>query len=250
KPAISGNDLFAWDPDDVAEQFCVLMHDLYAGIGLQECHNWVKTRTGTDRDVTSLGRFFDVHDRVTLWVQKSTLSYDNLAKRTEALDFWIRVAEKCQALHNFDTVSAIMSGLSDVALSLLRSSWARCTRKQIFDMLLRAYGPADNFADLMVVMDTAEGPSVPFVRAYLESIREMGRGPFDEVSPNSDYKATTERRRISDTLSTMLRHQSLLYGFGVTKSTRRFIDEQLSAVGSLTCSWLQARGRDIRQTEL
>ncbi|KAF9225335.1 ras GEF [Gyrodon lividus] len=230
KPVASENDLIAWDPDDVAEQFCVLMHDLYAVIRPRECLDWVKARTGTN--IAYLRRFFDVHDQITMWVQRSILSYDNLARRTEAFDFWIRVVETCRSLHNFDTSSAIISGLSSAALSLLRSTRVRCTHKQNFDVLYRTYDAANNLTNLMVAMTTAEGPSVPSIRVYLESIREIDQECADDLPPNLDYKATvglpTRRRRICDAVSTMLRHQSSFYDFGITKSTRRFIDEQLA----------------------
>ncbi|KIJ22186.1 hypothetical protein PAXINDRAFT_178279 [Paxillus involutus ATCC 200175] len=250
-PAVSENDVLAWDPDDVAEQVSVLMHDLYAVIRPRECLNWVKARTLTD--VACLRRFFDVHDQIAMWVQKSILSHDNLARRAEALDFWIRVAEKCHSLQNFDTSSAIISGLSGITLSLLRSTWARCTHKQNFDMLYKTYGAANNFTNLMVIMATTEGPSVPFIGAYLESMKEIDREPLD--APHLDCEATAglrtrPRRMLGNALSTMLRHQTSSYVFGVTKSTRRFIDQQLEAVGSLTDNWLQARSRDIQQTEV
>ncbi|KIL01071.1 hypothetical protein PAXRUDRAFT_189216 [Paxillus rubicundulus Ve08.2h10] len=235
-PAVSENDVLTWDPDDVAEQFSVLMHDLYAVIRPRECLDWVEARTLTD--VAHLRRFFDVHDQIAIWVQKSVLSYDNLARRTEALDFWIQVSEKCRSLRNFDTSSAIISGLSSVTLSSFQSTWAHCTFKQTFDMLHKTYGAANNFTNLMIVMATIEGPSVPFIGACLESMQEIGQERLDNLPPHLDHEAImglrTKRRRMANALATMLRHQTSSYFFGVTQFTRRFIDQQLEAVASLT----------------
>lgn len=84
-------DLTIWGPDNLAEQLCVLMHTLYAVIRQNDCFDWIMGRRNTD--MTGLRSFFDIHDHITSWVQKSILAHDDMARQTEALDFWISVAE-------------------------------------------------------------------------------------------------------------------------------------------------------------
>lgn len=80
-----------WEPDGLAEQLCVLMHTLYATIRQDDCLDWTMGRRRTN--VTGLRRFFDIHDYIASWVQKSTLACDDMTRQTETLDFWIKVAE-------------------------------------------------------------------------------------------------------------------------------------------------------------
>ena len=84
-------DLTIWGPGNLAEQFCVLMHTLYATIRQHECLDWMAERTSTD--VTGLRQFFDIHDHIASWVQKSVLAYDDMTQQAKALDLWISVAE-------------------------------------------------------------------------------------------------------------------------------------------------------------
>ena len=78
-------------PDHLAEQFCVLMHTLYATIRRNDCLDWTVGRRGTE--VTGLRRFFDMHDCVASWVQRAILTNDDITRQAETLDFWIRVAQ-------------------------------------------------------------------------------------------------------------------------------------------------------------
>ncbi|KAH7886216.1 ras guanine nucleotide exchange factor domain-containing protein [Phlebopus sp. FC_14] len=238
------------NPDDIAEHLCVLAHDLYAVIRPQECLTWLKARTGAD--VANLHRFLDVHDHIAAWVQKSIVTYDNPGRRADTLDFWICVAEKCRSLRNFDSFGAIMTGLSNVVLSL-RSTWARCSRKQSFDVLAKTYDSSNGFGKLIAIMGTANEPCVPFIRAYLTNITEAEKECPDDISPCSVRKTAVglliKRRMIDDTLSAMMRFQFPSYTFRVLSSTRKFVDEQLRGAGSTTSTWIEARSRELAELD-
>jgi son of sevenless-like protein len=79
------------DPTDIAEQLCLIEHALYAKVQSQECLNWTKTQTG--KEVEGLHAFCATHDKLAAWVKMSILENDGLGKRSDTVDFWIKVAE-------------------------------------------------------------------------------------------------------------------------------------------------------------
>lgn len=59
------------------------MHTLYATIRQQDCLDWMTRRRSTD--VTGLRQFFDIHDHIASWVQKSILAYDDMTQQADAI---------------------------------------------------------------------------------------------------------------------------------------------------------------------
>ncbi|KAF8559928.1 ras GEF [Imleria badia] len=235
-------DLTVWGPDNLAEQLCVLVHTLYATIRKNDCLDWMKGRRGTD--VTGLRHFLDSHDYIASWVQKSIVAYNDMTRQIETLDFWIRVAEKCHALRNFDSLCAIILAVSG-SLSPPGSAWERCTHKKTFTALHDVLDVANKFCCFMDTMDAAKGPSVPSVRIYLDHIRELHVKHPNNPPHHADAGSSAALRRMRlPAVSTLLRHQSSPYDFEITESVRSFIDDELQTV-RLANDWPLARSCDI-----
>lgn len=87
----SKNELLRTEPTLLAEQLCLYEHRFYAKIRPQECLDWVKTRV-TEK-VGNLLAFCALHDKLAAWVKQSILWTENLGRRADTVDFWIKVAE-------------------------------------------------------------------------------------------------------------------------------------------------------------
>jgi son of sevenless-like protein len=79
------------DPIDIAEQLCLIEHALYAKVNPQECLRWPKTQTG--KTVEALHAFCSTHDKLASWVKMSILESEALGKRSDTVEYWIKVAE-------------------------------------------------------------------------------------------------------------------------------------------------------------
>ena len=105
---------------------------------------------------------------------------------------------------------------------------------------------ANKFHRLVGTMDVTKGPSVPFVRRYLEHIKEL----HAEYSPRHVGAGSLSpvHRMQRSAISTLLRHQSLPYDFKITKSIRSFIDDEFHAA-RLANGWPLASNWDIQCRE-
>jgi len=263
-------ELLRVDPTDIAEQLCLIEHALYAKVQSQECLNWPKTQK--DKSVEALQAFCATHDRLAAWVKMSILEIDALGKRSDTVDYWIKVAEvrltlwnrhsnlisllqKCRNLCNFASMSAIINALSNTAISRLHLTWAHVSRKSTLDSLLKHNEPTGGFAGYRTLLLTTEGPCVPFIGMFLTDIVHIQDQFGDCISPtaaNPDKSLIcfVKRQRWYDVISTMLRHQQKPYNIAECESTRSFIDSQIAVANSKDQEWCWSKSQDVQHSEL
>jgi len=238
------NDLLKMDYIDVAEQLALLEFQLYARVSSQECLAYAKTQTGNE--VAKLNAFCSTHDKVGAWVKSSILSNGMLAKRADTIDFWIKVAEKSRQLNNIASMSAIIIALSSVVITQLHFTWAHVGRKSHLDVLLRFNDPSGGFAGYRNLLQTVEGPCVPFVGMFLADIVRI-REQFSDPPGRFCF---LQRQRWYETVSTMLKHQKHPYDIPFSQPTTTFIQNHLEEGISKEQTWFWKTSQRVQQSEL
>ncbi|KAJ3505638.1 hypothetical protein NLJ89_g7311 [Agrocybe chaxingu] len=239
------NDLLKIDPSDVAEQLTVLESSLYMKITPQECLTYAKTQSGGA--VAKLSDFIGTHDKLGAWVKLSVLNLDTLVKRAETVDFWIKVAEKCRVLNNFASMSSIIIALSSVVISRLHVTWGHVGRKSQLDVLLRYNEPTGGFAGYRQLLNTAEGPCVPFITMFLTDIIHAYE-QFDSQEGGQIY--FFQRARWHEIITKMLKFQSRPYCLPASESTMNFIEGHLRDGNQRDQNWYWNRSQELQHSEL
>lgn len=85
------SDILKLEAADIAEQLTLMEMRLYTTVTPRECLEYVKKQTGPS--VAGLQAFCSTHDKLGSFVKTSILTHDTLSKRSETIDFWIKVAE-------------------------------------------------------------------------------------------------------------------------------------------------------------
>ncbi|KAH7915727.1 ras guanine nucleotide exchange factor domain-containing protein [Hygrophoropsis aurantiaca] len=249
RPKSNTVDLLRWDPNDIAEQLCLFEFDYYAAVRPQECLNWRKAHSG--KDVANIIAFFDTHEQLSVWVKMSVFSGDTSKKRANIVDFWIRVADKCRKIHNFHSLSAIIGGLADPDLARLPSTWARISRRSLFDTSINAC----DASALKTSIRSSPGPCLPTLRLFLMDIVQIERDFSDNVENSTNPGDTTtlisfiKRQKLRDAISTVLRHQSQPYEFAECETARGFIQGQLRTASTMPASWFAIKSEEARLAE-
>ncbi|KAI5120791.1 hypothetical protein M0805_002418 [Coniferiporia weirii] len=180
------NDLLRIDPVDLASQLTLYEHRLYAKIRPRECLRWAKTQAG--ENVANLAAFCATHDRVAAWVKAGVLANEGLGKRADTVDFWIKVAEKCRALNNFSSMSAIVAALSSTVITRLHLTWAHVKRGSHLEIFTRLNEPSGNFSAYRAALQAVDGPCIPFIGVFLTDIAHIQDQLKDIVTfPLSPY---------------------------------------------------------------
>ncbi|KAL1762527.1 ras guanine nucleotide exchange factor domain-containing protein [Schizophyllum commune] len=178
-------DLLRLEPADVAAQLAAHEYELYSRVTPDACFTFARGKPAPE-----LSAFCATHDAVAALVKRSTLACDTAARRANAIDFWIKVAEKSRGLHNLSALSAIASALSSVVIARLSETWSRVTRRAQLDQLVRLNDPAGRFAAYRALAADAAAnnvPCVPFAGTHLTELVHIA----DAYSDGADCEADT-----------------------------------------------------------
>ncbi|XP_006454234.1 hypothetical protein AGABI2DRAFT_214033 [Agaricus bisporus var. bisporus H97] len=234
-------DLLKIEPSDIAEQLTMTLYESYKKIQPYECIVYVASSKGGN--ATNLREFCAYHDKLIGWVQKTVLTADFMRKRAEIIDYWIKVAEKCRALHNIFALSALITALTSTVVTRLPLTWAHVKGKSTLDSLARFNEPAGGFATYRN-LNNAEGPCLPFISMYLVDLAHIQDQYIDKEGMVSFYK----RKRFYEVTSTMLRHQKEPYTFA-SDDVATFIRKELQE--TLPDSrWFWKKNEEVQQSEL
>ncbi|THV06545.1 ras GEF [Dendrothele bispora CBS 962.96] len=260
------NDLLKLDSTDVAEQLTLLEYRLYAKITDQECLNLAKSRPSASSSTgpssksspppkvcltLNLDNFCATHDKLAAWVTSTILNNDQLSRRADTVDFWIKVAEKCRIMNNFASMSAIINALSSTNVSRLHLTWAHVGRRNTLESLLRYNKPTGGFSGYRKLQLQAEGPCVPFVGMYMNDIAHIKDQFSDEPGPDGQI-SFLQRQRWYEVVKVMLRSQGKAYSIAENEPTMGFISNNLRQL-TQSKDWSQkfwTKSQEVQQSEL
>ncbi|KAJ3556493.1 hypothetical protein NM688_g2000 [Phlebia brevispora] len=253
----SKNELSRTDPTVLAEQLSLYEHKYYAKIRPQECLDW--TRSRENDKVGNLYAFCTLHDKLAAWVKHSVLWTETLGRRADMVDFWIKVAEKCRSMHNYSSMSAIVTALSSTVLSKLHLTWAHVGRTSHLDPLAKFNDPSGSFSAFRQAQQTLEHdvPCVPFVGMYLTDFVHINDQFKDKDIPTTDPEKPTERhfcflkrRKWTEVLDTMLQYQKIPYPFAQDPATVQLIETNLAAAAEKDQAEFWSKSQEVLQVEV
>jgi son of sevenless-like protein len=151
-------------------------------------------------------------------------------------------------------MSALLSALSSTALTRLHLTWAHTGRRSTLDNLLKYNDPTGGFAGYRGLIQSAEGPCLPFIGMFLTDIvhtNDQLADDFPSVSkPDITLISFSKRQRYFDIISAMLRHQRKPYNFAENDSTKMFIESHLKDAATKDQEWFWVKSQEVQQTEL
>ncbi|TFK26715.1 ras GEF [Coprinopsis marcescibilis] len=240
------NDLLRLDPSDIAEQLTLLEYGLYSKLTPRDFLTYTKTQKGDS--VAQLRTFCRTYDQLAGWVKLSILTNEAIAKRAATIEFWIKAAEKCRQLHNYPSMSSIISALSSTVITKLHLTWAHVGRKSQYDALLKYNDPTGGFAAYRLFMGNIDKTAacVPFITMYLTDLVRTK----EQYSDEPDRICFLQRQRWHETITTILLFQRRQYLLLIDEQIATFVRNHLTEATSKDNTWFWSRSQQLQQTEL
>jgi len=96
---------------------------------------------------------------------KHTVLVESVGRRVSAIEFWIKVAQRCIALQNAASACTVLAALSSADVSRLNETWKAVsgTHTQAFLLAKRYIDPQSNHRTMRAFLRDADGPCVPFI---------------------------------------------------------------------------------------
>ncbi|XP_031144229.1 RAS guanyl-releasing protein 2 isoform X4 [Sander lucioperca] len=108
------------DSCELAEHLTYLEYKSFCKILFQDYHSFVMHGCTVDNPI--LERFITLFNSVSQWIQLMVLSKPTAPQRAAVISHFIRVAQKLLQLQNFNTLMAVVGGLSNSSISRLKDT--------------------------------------------------------------------------------------------------------------------------------
>lgn len=185
-----------FDPVELARQLTIKQMTIFCSILPEEllASQWMK-KGGIDtpnvKAVTSLST--DLSNLVA----ETILQQTEIKKRAQVIKQWIKIANQCLELHNYDGLMAIICSLNSSTISRLRKTWDAISakRKEMLRTLQALIEPSQNNKILRTRLHDHVPPCLPFLGMYLTDLTfvDIGNPATKQVSlgPESDEEGAS-----------------------------------------------------------
>ncbi|XP_043076713.1 RAS guanyl-releasing protein 2 [Puntigrus tetrazona] len=158
------------DASTLAEHLTYMEYKSFCKILFQDYHSFVMHGCTVDNPI--LERFITLFNSVSQWIQIMVLSKPTAQQRATVISEFIKVAQRLLQLQNFNTLMAVVGGLSNSSIARLKDTQALIgseTRK-VFDGLVELVTSSGNYSRYRQRFSECSGFRFPILGVHLKDL--------------------------------------------------------------------------------
>ncbi|XP_061565394.1 RAS guanyl-releasing protein 2-like isoform X1 [Cololabis saira] len=158
------------DSCELAEHLTYLEYKSFCKILFQDYHSFVMHGCTVDNPI--LERFITLFNSVSQWIQLMVLSKPTAPQRAAVISHFIRVAQKLLQLQNFNTLMAVVGGLSNSSISRLKDTQAHVSAEtnKVFNNLIELVTSCGNYSQYRKRFSECSGFRFPILGVHLKDL--------------------------------------------------------------------------------
>ncbi|KAM9827345.1 RAS guanyl-releasing protein 2-like [Neosynchiropus ocellatus] len=158
------------DSCELAEHLTYLEYKSFCKILFQDYHSFVMHGCTVDNPI--LERFITLFNSVSQWIQLMVLSKPTAPQRAAVISHFIRVAQKLLQLQNFNTLMAVVGGLSNSSISRLKDTETHISAEtnKIFNSLIELVTSCGNYSQYRKRFAECSGFRFPILGVHLKDL--------------------------------------------------------------------------------
>uniref|UniRef100_A0A669DMT7 RAS guanyl releasing protein 2 n=1 Tax=Oreochromis niloticus TaxID=8128 RepID=A0A669DMT7_ORENI len=158
------------DSCELAEHLTYLEYKSFCKILFQDYHSFVMHGCTVDNPI--LERFITLFNSVSQWIQLMVLSKPTAPQRAAVIAHFIRVAQKLLQLQNFNTLMAVVGGLSNSSISRLKDTQAHISAEtnKVFNNLIELVTSCGNYSQYRKRFSECSGFRFPILGVHLKDL--------------------------------------------------------------------------------
>lgn len=160
-----------FDCIELARQITLKQMAIFCSIKPEELlgSQWMKNCGADSPNVKAMSGF---SNDLSNLVADTILQHQEVKKRAAIIKQWIKVANQCLELNNYDGLMAIVCSLSSSVISRLRKTWDLISpkRREVFKTLSTIVEPANNNRGLRARLQGHVPPCLPFLGMFLTDL--------------------------------------------------------------------------------
>ncbi|KAH7320263.1 ras guanine nucleotide exchange factor domain-containing protein [Stachybotrys elegans] len=174
-----------FDATELARQLTIKQMSIFCSILPEEllASQWMKNG---GVDAPNVKAMSSLSTDLSNLVADSILQYSEIKKRATAIKQWIKIAQHCLELNNYDGLMAIICSLNSSTISRLRKTWdvVSVKRKEALRLLQEIVEPSQNHKVLRTRLHDHVPPCLPFLGMYLTDLTfvDIGNPATKQIS--------------------------------------------------------------------
>lgn len=170
---IGGNSptVLDFEPLELARQLTIKQMNIFCSILPEELlsSQWMKNGGVEAPNVKAMS---SLSTDLSNLVADTILEHSEIKKRAAVIKQWIKIANHCLELHNYDSLMAIICSLNSSTISRLRKTWDIVSnkRKEMLRTLQKLVEPSQNNKILRTRLHDHVPPCLPFLGMYLTDL--------------------------------------------------------------------------------
>uniref|UniRef100_A0A672GQY0 RAS guanyl releasing protein 2 n=1 Tax=Salarias fasciatus TaxID=181472 RepID=A0A672GQY0_SALFA len=158
------------DSCELAEHLTYLEYKSFCKILFQDYHSFVMHGCTVDNPI--LERFITLFNSVSQWIQLMVLSKPTAPQRAAVISHFIRVAQKLLQLQNFNTLMAVVGGLSNSSISRLKDTETHISAEtnKVFNSLIELVTSCGNYSQYRKRFSECSGFRFPILGVHLKDL--------------------------------------------------------------------------------
>ncbi|KAL0630107.1 RAS guanyl-releasing protein 2 [Plecturocebus cupreus] len=171
------------EPLELAEHLTYLEYRSFCKILFQDYHSFVTHGCTVDNPV--LERFISLFNSVSQWVQLMILSKPTAPQRALVITHFVHVAEKLLQLQNFNTLMAVVGGLSHSSISRLKETHSHVSPETIklWEGLTELVTATGNYGNYRRQLAACVGFRFPILGVHLKDLVALQLALPDWLDP-------------------------------------------------------------------
>ncbi|PLB54375.1 Ras1 guanine nucleotide exchange factor [Aspergillus steynii IBT 23096] len=166
-----------FDPMELARQFTIKESRIFCAILPEEllATEWMKKSASLAVNVRAMST---LSTDLAHLVADSILQLEEPKKRAVIIKHWVKIANKCLELNNYDSLMAIICSLNSSMISRLKRTWEVVSQKTktTLEFLRGIVDVSRNYAVLRQRLQGHVPPCLPFVGTYLTDLTFVDHG--------------------------------------------------------------------------
>ncbi|XP_062864840.1 RAS guanyl-releasing protein 2-like isoform X2 [Trichomycterus rosablanca] len=222
------------DALELAEHLTYLEYKSFCKILFQDYHSFV--RHGCTVDNPILERFITLFNSISQWIQLMVLSKPTAQQRAAVISHFVKVAQKLLQLQNFNTLMAVVGGLSNSSISRLKDTQAQISNdtNKTFNILLDLVTSCGNYSQYRRRFSECSGFRFPILGVHLKDLIAVHVALPDWTDEEKTHVNLTKTQQL----------YSILHELALVQTTPPNIDGNNDLLNLLTVSLDQYHTED------
>uniref|UniRef100_A0A4W4HB33 RAS guanyl releasing protein 2 n=1 Tax=Electrophorus electricus TaxID=8005 RepID=A0A4W4HB33_ELEEL len=196
------------DASTLAEHLTFMEYKSFCKILFQDYHSFVTHGCTVDNPI--LERFITLFNSVSQWIQIMVLSKATAQQRATVITDFIKLAQKLLELQNFNTLMAVVGGLSNSSISRLKATQALIGNdaQKLFNGLAELVTSCGNYSHYRQHFSECSGFRFPILGVHLKDLIAVHVALPDWADPGKSRVNLTKTRQLYAILQELAQVQS------------------------------------------